>query len=149
MKDFQDHKKYGVLAQLGARHIRIVEATGSNPVYSSRKNHVFTAGTDNAGKYAVFLFSMNTCPVLFGFILPQSGILWYSDPSADSRTYLYDAVFYIKIEKLYTFLLLNFFFFKNELAKIPYAWRHEYAVIIYHKKRPLTCRRIYLYDFNI
>ena len=34
MKDFQDHKKYGVLAQLGARHIRIVEATGSNPVYS-------------------------------------------------------------------------------------------------------------------
>ena len=25
---------YGVLAQLGARHIRIVEATGSNPVYS-------------------------------------------------------------------------------------------------------------------
>ena len=27
----------GVLAQLGARHIRIVEATGSNPVYSSKK----------------------------------------------------------------------------------------------------------------
>ena len=26
--------EYGVLAQLGARHIRIVEATGSNPVYS-------------------------------------------------------------------------------------------------------------------
>ena len=25
---------YGVLAQLGARNIRIVEATGSNPVYS-------------------------------------------------------------------------------------------------------------------
>ena len=25
---------HGVLAQLGARHIRIVEATGSNPVYS-------------------------------------------------------------------------------------------------------------------
>ena len=27
----------GVLAQLGARHIRIVEATGSNPVYSIEK----------------------------------------------------------------------------------------------------------------
>ena len=27
---------FGVLAQLGARHIRIVEATGSNPVYSSQ-----------------------------------------------------------------------------------------------------------------
>lgn len=26
--------RYGVLAQLGARNIRIVEATGSNPVYS-------------------------------------------------------------------------------------------------------------------
>ena len=31
---FPRHKDYGVLAQLGARHIRIVEATGSNPVYS-------------------------------------------------------------------------------------------------------------------
>ena len=28
---------FGALAQLGARHIRIVEATGSNPVYSIEK----------------------------------------------------------------------------------------------------------------
>ena len=28
---------YGVLAQLGARNIRIVEATGSNPVYSTER----------------------------------------------------------------------------------------------------------------
>ena len=28
---------YGVLAQLGARNIRIVEATGSSPVYSIEK----------------------------------------------------------------------------------------------------------------
>ena len=54
MKDFQDHKKYGVLAQLGARHIRIVEATGSNPVYSSyEKNRVFTGNTDKVCRYAV------------------------------------------------------------------------------------------------
>lgn len=31
--------RYGVLAQLGARNIRIVEATGSNPVYSISKKH--------------------------------------------------------------------------------------------------------------
>ena len=56
MKDFQDHKKYGVLAQLGARHIRIVEATGSNPVYSSiLRNREFMGNTDKARKYAVFL----------------------------------------------------------------------------------------------
>ena len=29
------NKNVGALAQLGARHIRIVEATGSNPVCSS------------------------------------------------------------------------------------------------------------------
>ena len=28
------YSSYGVLAQLGARNIRIVEATGPNPVYS-------------------------------------------------------------------------------------------------------------------
>ena len=117
MKDFQDHKKYGVLAQLGARHIRIVEATGSNPVYSIRKNHVFTAGTDNAGKYAVFLFSMNTCPVLFGFIFPQSGILWYSDPSADSRTYLYDAVFLYKNRKTIYFSAAEFFLLQERTGE--------------------------------
>ena len=45
----------GVLAQLGARHIRIVEATGSNPVYSSiLKNREFMGNADKARKYAVF-----------------------------------------------------------------------------------------------
>ena len=38
--------EYGVLAQLGARHIRIVEATGSNPVYSSRKPLILRALRD-------------------------------------------------------------------------------------------------------
>lgn len=33
--------KAGALAQLGARHIRIVEATGSNPVCSIWKPLVF------------------------------------------------------------------------------------------------------------
>lgn len=32
--------RYGVLAQLGARNIRIVEATGSNPVYSTARKAV-------------------------------------------------------------------------------------------------------------
>ena len=53
---FPRHKDYGVLAQLGARHIRIVEATGSNPVYSSNlRNREFTGNADKARKCAVFL----------------------------------------------------------------------------------------------
>ena len=56
---FPRHKDYGVLAQLGARHIRIVEATGSNPVYSSiLKNREFMGNADKARKYAVFLISL-------------------------------------------------------------------------------------------
>ena len=43
---FPRHKDYGVLAQLGARHIRIVEATGSNPVYSNRKPLILQALRD-------------------------------------------------------------------------------------------------------
>lgn len=34
----------GVLAQLGARNIRNVEATGSNPVYSTREKRRKTEG---------------------------------------------------------------------------------------------------------
>ena len=48
---FPRHKDYGVLAQLVARHIRIVEATGSNPVYSIVKSLYRAIFHKTAGKY--------------------------------------------------------------------------------------------------
>ena len=63
----------GVLAQLGACNIRIVEATGSTPVYSIRESRRYSAVFKHLPENNFFLqLVLSSTKILYTYPLPPS-----------------------------------------------------------------------------